>query len=520
MEPLVMTFDFGTQSVRASIYDAQGNCLIAEKEPYRPAYFATKPWYAEQDPEYYFQCLCSCTKRISEKKPELIDQVEAITMTCFRDSAVLLDKDNKVLRPMILWLDQRMAKCEEKLPFISRLAFALVGKTGTIEINRRRTMANWVRENEPEIWDKCAKYVAISTYFIYRLTGELVDCPSDFTGHYPLDYKKREWYKEPTKHLQGQVFGVRKDQLCKLVPGEALLGEISEEAAKLTGLKAGMKMYAAGSDKSCETLGTGVTDETYCSISLGTACTVETTSKKFISPAPFLPAYPNVLPDRYNVDIQIYRGFWMINWFLSQFAGVDIEDVALADINPQEYNEKLHEVPPGSSGLIVQPFWGSNLDKPETKGLIIGFSDSVTKEHVYRAIIEGITYELREAKERFEKSIGHKFEAVRIAGGGARSPEICQIIANILGTRVEKVQTIETSSLGAAMSGFLSIKKYASPEEAVKAMVRKGDSYEPDPKEQAVYDELYENVYKKLYPKLKDTYKYLYDFSLRTGEND
>lgn len=515
-----MTFDFGTQSVRASIFDDQGNCLAAEKEPYRPAYFAKKPGYAEQDPDYYFQCLCACTKRIAAAHTDLLDRVEAITMTCFRDSAVLLDKDNKVLRPMILWLDQRMAKCEEKLPLLSRAAFALVGKTGTIDINRRRTAANWIKENEPDVWAKCEKYVSISTYFIYRLIGQLVDCPSDFTGHYPIDYKKREWYKEPTKHMQGQVFSVEKRQLCKLVPGGALLGEITEEAAKATGLKPGMKMYAAGSDKSCETLGTGVIDESLCSVSLGTACTLETTSKKFISPAPFLPAYPNVLPDRYNIDVQIYRGFWMINWFLSQFAGMDIEDVALADINPEEYNSKLHEVPAGSGGLIVQPFWGSNLDKPETKGLIIGFSDSVGKEHVYRAIIEGIAYELREAKERFEKNVHRKFDAVRIAGGGARSPEICQIMANVLGTKVERVQTVETSSLGAAMSGFLSIKRFLTPDEAVKAMVKPADSFEPDPKEKKTYDELYNNVYKKLYPKLKDIYKYLYDFSLKTSENE
>lgn len=514
-----MTFDFGTQSVRASIFDDQGNSLAAEKEPYRPAYFASKPGYAEQDPEYYFQCLCACTKRLAEKNEGLLADVQAITMTCFRDSAVLLDKDNKVLRPMILWLDQRMAKCEEKLPLLSRLAFALVGKTGTININRRRTAANWIKENEPEIWAKCEKYVSISTYFIYRLTGQLVDCPSDFTGHYPLDYKKREWYKEPTKHMQGQVFSLEKNQLCKLVSGGAFLGEITEDAANLTGLQVGMKMYAAGSDKSCETLGTGVVDETMCSVSLGTACTIETTSKKFISPAPFLPAYPSVSPDRYNTDIQIYRGFWMINWFLSQFAGVDIEDVALADINPEEYNAKLRDVPPGSGGLIVQPFWGSNLDKPETKGLIVGFSDSVGKEHVYRAIIEGIAYELREAKERFEKSVHRKFTTVRIAGGGARSPEICQIIANVLGTRVERVQTIETASLGAAISGFISIRRFGSPEQAVNSMVHKSDFFDPEINEKQVYDELFNNVYKKLYPKLKSTYKYLYDFSLKSSEN-
>ena len=509
-----MTFDFGTQSVRVSVFDKKGECLASEKEPYRPAYFSSKPGYAEQDPDYYFQCLCAASKRLATKHPELLENVAGIAMTCFRDSAVLLDKDNKPLRPMILWLDQRMAECKEKLPLLSRLAFKLVGKEGTIAINRRRTVANWVRENEPEIWAKCEKYVALSTYFIYRLTGKLTGSPSDYTGHYPIDYKKRAWYKNPIKHMQGQVFSLEKRHLCDLVPGCSPIAPLTEEASSLMGLPAGICLFSGGSDKSCETLGTGVIDESMASVSLGTACTIETTSKKYISPAPFLPAYPNVLPDRYNTDVQIYRGFWMINWFLSQFAGVDIEDVAISDINPTEYDSMIDSVPPGSGGLVLQPFWGSNLDKPETKGLVIGLSDSTGKAHAYKSIIEGIAYELREAMLRFEKSVGHKFACIRIAGGGARSNQVCQIIADVLNRRVERVQTVETSSLGAAMSCFLALKEFGSPEEAVKEMVRKGDSFEPIPERVAVYDRLYENVYKKLYPRLKDIYKYLYNYSL------
>ncbi len=515
MDKLALTFDFGTQSVRVSVFNKSGECLASEKEPYRPAYFSSKPGYAEQDPEYYFSCLCSASKRLAEAHPELMKNIAGATMTCFRDSAVLLDKDNKPLRPMILWLDQRMAKCEEKLPLLSRLAFKLVGKEGTIAINRRRTAANWVKENEPEIWAKCEKYVAISTYFIYRLTGKLIDSPSDYTGHYPIDYKKRAWYKNPTTHMQGQVFSLEKRHLCELVPGCSLIGDFTPEACEKMGLPEGLCLYSGGSDKSCETLGTGVIDSSLASISLGTACTIETTSDKYISPAPFLPAYPNVLPNLYNTDVQIYRGFWMINWFLSQFAGVEIEDVAISDINPAQYDEEIDKVPAGCDGLMLQPFWGSNLDKPETKGMIIGFSDNTGWRHVYKSIIEGIAYELREAMLRFEKSVGHKFESVRIAGGGARSDRICQIMADVLNRKVERVQTTETASLGAAISCFLAIQEFKSPEEAVAKMVRPSDSFTPKPENVKVYDELYENVYKKLYPKLKGTYKYLYDFSLR-----
>ena len=508
-----MTFDFGTQSVRVSIFDQNGECVAMESKKYEPAYVSPKPGYAEMDPDYYFSCLCACTNHICKAHPELIARVKGIELDCFRDSAVLLDKDRKVIRPMILWLDSRMAECKEPLPLVATALFHLVGKWDVISLNRQRTMVNWIKENEPENFAKIDKYISISTYFIYRLTGQLKDSPSDFTGHYPLDYQKKTWYKNPDKHLQGQIFSLREDQLVELVDTQGVLGEISKEGSKLTGLPVGIPMFAGGSDKSCETLGCGVIDSTLASISLGTACTVETVTKKYIGPQPFLPAYPSVQPDVYNLDVQIYRGFWMINWFLKEFGAYNIDDLVTTDVTPEEYNSKLASIPAGSQGLMLQPYWGSPLEHPEVKGSIVGFSDFTTKTHFYKAIIEGIGYELRLAKESFEKRLKSKFQAIRISGGGARSDEICQIYADLFGLRVERVQTIETSSLGAAIGGFLSLGVYQTPEEAVKHMVRVTKTFEPNPENTKIYDVLFTNAYKGLYPSLKKTLRYLYRFS-------
>ena len=243
--PLIMTFDFGTQSVRAAIFNDEGECLVGEKQEYDPPYYSTKPGYAEQDPDYYYSCLCECTKRIVANNPGLIKRVAGITMTCFRDSAVLLDKDRKVIRPMVLWLDQRYARCEDKLPLWSRFLFGLVGMSDVIAMNRRRTIANWIKENEPENFAKIDKYVAVSTYFIYRLTGRLADSASNYTGHYPLNYRKKKWYKHPETQLQGQIFSIKKSQLCEIVGPETELGTITEQAARETGLPEGMVIYAA-----------------------------------------------------------------------------------------------------------------------------------------------------------------------------------------------------------------------------------------------------------------------------------
>ena len=513
--PLIMTFDFGTQSVRASIYDKSGECLAMKSKKYEPAYFSSKPGYAEMDPAYYFDCLCECTSALAKENKDLLPRVKGIELDCFRDSAVLLDKDRKVIRPMILWLDSRMAECKEPLPFLSRLIFGLVGMSDVITQNRRRTTANWIKENEPENFAKIDKYVSISTYFVLRLTGELKDSPSDFTGHYPLDYKNKRWYKNPDKHLQGQIFSLRGDQLAELVDAQGVLGVISEECSKLSGIPAGIPVFAGGSDKSCETLGSGVYDDTMAAVSLGTACTIETVTAKYKGPQPFLPAYPSVQKDVYNMDVQVYRGFWMINWFLKEFGAYNIDDLVTTDVTPEEYNKKLFDIPAGCNGLMLEPYWGSPLEHPEVKGAVVGFSDYTTKAHFYKAIIEGIAYELRLAKENFEKALGHPFQAIRISGGGARSDEICQIYADLFGVRVERVQTIETSSLGAAMGGFLSLGVYASAKEAAKAMVRVTKTFEPNPENTKVYDELFEKAYKHLYPRLKNIHSFLYKHSAK-----
>ena len=513
-DPLILTFDFGTQSVRASLFNKKGECVGMEKEAYQPAYFSPKPGYAEMDPNDYYDYLCVACKRLVESHQEEIKRVQGIVVDCFRDSAVLLDKERKVIRPMILWLDSRMAKCEDPLPLFNRFAFKLVGMDYVIKMNRRRSVMNWIKENEPENFEKCDKYVSVSTFFIYRLTGELKDTACSYTGHYPIDTKKGAWYKNPTKHFKGMVFSVKKSQLCDLVPPGGVLGQISEQAAKETGLPVGLKVFAGGSDKSCETLGAGVVDTTMAAVSLGTACSIETTTPHYTEPVRFLPGYANVIPNSYNVDIQIYRGFWMVNWYLKEFGREKIEDYFI-ETNPETYNSRLKNIPIGSDGLIVQPFWGPLLDRPQVKGAIIGFSDYTTRDHVYRAIIEGIGYELRYSLDGIRKQLKRRdhIRKIRISGGGAQSDEICQIMADIFNLPVSRVQTHETSSLGAAVAGFLAAGEFKNPGEAVKAMVHEEKTFVPNPKNVEIYEDLYQNAYKKLYPSLKGVYRYLYDFT-------
>ena len=512
--PLVLTIDFGTQSVRTALINKTGDIEAIIKRKYDPAYVSEQKGYAEQDPDYYYNILVECLKELASKNKDKLARIKGSTISTFRDSSVQLDKDLKPLRKSILWLDQRLAKGKEKLPFGYSTIFNLVGMKETIKLNRSRTMAHWIKENEPELWSKVDKYVNISTYLTYKITGTLADSCANLTGHYPINFKKGVWYKEGA--LKGVIFGVPSRMLFPLKkPGE-IIGEISREICKLTGLPEGIKLYASGSDKACETIGLGALDKSIGAISYGTASTIEVSNKKYHEPEPFLPAYPAAVEDWYNMEVQIYRGYWMLSWFSQNFASELIDESKLQNMAVEEMlNKSLAKIPPGSDGLVLQPYWGPGLRRPLSKGAIIGFSDVHTREHFYRAIIEGIAYALKEGLEGIEKSQHHKVKELRISGGGSQSDSICQITADVFNLPVSRVQTFETTSLGAAISVFVALGEFSSVEEAMEKMSHKTTTFTPNPEAAEQYEELYRKVYLKMFPKLKNIYKDINKFTKR-----
>ena len=504
--PLVLAIDFGTQSLRTSLIDSKGNIVAIVKKPYDPVYLSEKKGYAEQDADFYWNYCKDALKKLCAENKEILERIVGSTITTFRDSAVLLDKDYKPVRKIILWLDQRTAKAKQKMPTLHRAIFKLIGMNDTIELNRRRTMAHWVKENEPDVWARTKKYVNISTYLIYKMTGNLCDSYSGMTGHYPIDFKKKRWHKEGA--LKGAIFGIPNRMLCELkAPGD-VLGVISDDVANEVGLPKGIKMYATGSDKACETVGLGALSPDVAAISYGTASTIEVSNQKYHEPEQFLPAYAAAVPGWYNMEVQIYRGYWMLTWFTKQFAEKEINEAKIQDLAVEEVlNSKLSRIPPGCDGLVLQPYWGPGLKRPLAKGSIIGFSDVHTREHLYKAIIEGIAYALKEGLEGIEKSQKHKVSKIMISGGGSQSDAICQITADIFNLPVSRVQTFETTSLGAALSTFIAAKVFNSYEEAKAQMVRESSTFEPNMIAQRQYDYLYRKVYLKMYPQMNDMYK-------------
>lgn len=507
-DPLVLTIDFGTQSVRAMLFDKTGKDLAKKQVKFEEPYYSLKPGWAEQKPEFYWERLKEATNGLKKENEYIWDRIEAVVCTTIRDTAVIVDKTGKPLRDVILWLDARQTPEAEKTRF-SPAFMALVKTIGLFDMaagSARVSACNWVHENEPEVWNKMFKFLFFSGYMTYRLTGVMKDCVANQIGHIPFDYKKKKWQK-PTD-MTACIYDLKAENMVDLVPAGEIIGYITSVASEALGIKAGLPVIAAGSDKGSETLGGGCVDETGASMSLGTTATVQVTTSKYVEPEPFAPCYPAVQPDKFNPEIEIYRGYWMLSWFKQQFAKEEVMEAKEKGISAEEIlNGHLKDIPAGCEGLILQPYWTPGIKYPTARGSILGFSDFHTKYHIYRAIIEGIAYGLYDGMRTIEKKTKKKVEFITVSGGGSVSDEICQITSNIMGVKVRRVQTSETSSLGAAITAFKGIGVYPSFEEAAKNMIRVSSEFEPDMKEHALYDELYNRIYRKIYPNNRNLYK-------------
>ena len=244
-------------------------------------------------------------------------------------------------------------------------------------------------------------------------------------------------------------------------------------------------------------------------LSFGTAATVNTTHKRYVELIPLIPPYPSAVPGYYSLELQIYRGYWMVNWFKQEFGHVEQFLAAQRGVEPEViFDELVNSAPPGNDGLLLQPYWspGLKLPGPEARGAIIGFGGEHTRAHLYRAILEGLAYALREGALRTEKRSGVKITELRIAGGGSQSNAAMQVTADIFGLPAARPHVYEASGLGAAIDAAVGLGLYPTFEQAIDAMTHTGESFQPDPAAHQVYDQLFNNVYLKMYKTLEPLY--------------
>lgn len=503
----ILAIDNGTQSVRALLFSPSGELLAKTRVVYEP-YFSDQPGWAEQHPAVFWEKVCVACQELLAQPDVDPNSIAGVTLTTQRSTLINLDENNQPLRPAMHWLDQRIAKNFKKVHGMWGLAFDLIGLRDTINYFQSQAEANYLAENFPDMWAATKKFVFLSGYLTYKLTGNLTDSVAGQVGFIPFDYKKLEWAGQGDWKWQA-LPPLMPELLIPLVqPGEQL-GVITPLAAKETGLPEGLPVIAAAADKATEVLGAGCLTPDIACLSFGTTATVNTTQFKYYEVIPLVPPYPAAVPNAYNLEVQIYRGYWMIEWFKREFGQTEQK---LADQMNVEVelllDDLINHSEPGSMGLVLQPYWspGLKFPGPEAKGSIIGFGDVHKRSHVYRAIIEGLAYGLREGLERTVRRTRTPVKNLVVAGGGSQSRAAVQTTADIFGLPVSIPSIYEASGLGAAIDAAVGLGIHPSFETAIASMTSIGEVIQPNLENHKIYDRLYHEVYTKIYHKLQPLY--------------
>jgi sugar (pentulose or hexulose) kinase len=504
---LLLAIDNGTQSLKALVFDPAGR-LIGRRQVVFEPYVIPRPGWAEQDPEVFWQALCTACQGLWQDDVSLRERIAGVAVTTQRSTVINLDASGRPLRPAIVWLDQRRTYDLPPLAGLWGMAFRLLGLSDTISYFRSEAESNWIRMHQPEIWAQTRKYLLLSGYLNWRLTGRFVDSAASIVAYLPFDYKRFAW--APSRDWKWQAIGISPDLLPELVPPTAVMGQITAAAAAETGIPAGLPVVAAAADKACEVIGSGGIEPHVGCLSYGTTATINVTSARYVEPVRLLPPYPSAAPGRYSLEVMIYRGYWMVGWFKKQFGQLEEQAARMEHIAAEElFDRMIADIPPGSMGLVLQPYWSPGLKSPgpEAKGAVIGFGDVHTRGHLYRAILEGLAYALREGKERIERRTRIPVTELRVSGGGSQSRQAMQATADVFGLPAARPRIYDTSGLGAAIDLAVGLGVHADIHRAVAAMTRIRDVFEPDPERHARYDALYRGVYLKLYRRLKPLYK-------------
>ncbi|WP_353109035.1 FGGY-family carbohydrate kinase [Salinisphaera dokdonensis] len=504
----LLAIDVGTQSVRALVFDDVGTLCARAQVPIEPPYHAPQPGHAEQDPAVFWEAIAAASQKLWAADPALAERIAGMALTTQRATSVFVDDNGEPVGRAISWLDQRHAARVPRLPTLWRGIFGALGLASTIDTFQRLSPANWRAAHAPDQHRRMRYALLLSGYLVQRLTGAWRDSVSAQVGYLPFDYKRRQWAKKGD--WKWRAIEIERDHLPELVEPGQTLGTLDAAAAKALGLSAGLPLFSAGADKACEVLGSGaITPETAC-VSLGTTATINTCRDAYREVTRFVPAYPAAMPGAFTDEIQIYRGFWLVSWFKQEFA-VDTVDAAAREQRAAEalLDERIAPIAPGSDGLLILPTWspGVRVPGPEARGAMVGFTDTHTRAHVYRAILEGLAYALREGRERIEKRTKTPITRLRVSGGGSQSDQAMQILADVFDLPAERSHTHETSGLGAAINAAVGLGWYADHRVAARAMVHSGARFEPRPEAVATYERFYTEVFGALYGDLKPTFE-------------
>lgn len=490
-----MTFllglDISTTGAKALIVEHSGR-VVASHTTAQPI-SQPKPLWSEQNPADWWDGIVASIRSALAASGLTGADIAAVGLTGQMHGLVLQDASGAVLRPAILWNDQRtQAQCDEITARLglSRL-IALTGNRALTGFTAPKLL--WVQQHEPEIYARAAHFLLPKDYLRYQLTGDYAMDMSDASGTLLLDVANRRWSMEVVDALN-----IPHGWLPRLVEGTEIAGVVSEEAALLTGLRAGTPVVGGGGDQAAGAVGVGAVSEGIIGLSVGTSGVVFAPLSRYaFEPDGLLHAFCHAAPGAWHFMGVMLSAAGSLQWYRDTLAPGESFDALVA---------QAADIPAGSEGLYFLPYLtGERTPHPDplARGAFIGLTTRHTKAHMTRAVLEGVSFGLRDSFELM-KAAHMDVRQVRVSGGGAKSPLWRQILADVLNAPLARTSTTEGGAFGAAILAAVGAGVYADAESACAAMVQVTD--ETGPSAQAGDYERPYALYRSLYPVLKETF--------------
>lgn len=484
--------DASTTATKALLIDEQGEVLAVAATGYD--FETPRPLWSEQHPRLWWDGAVQSIRRVLKEAAVDTADVQGIGLTGQMHGLVLLDAQGEVLRPAILWNDQRtQAQCDAMR---ERL-----GKQRLIQITGNDALTGftapkilWVQQEEPEIYARVRHILLPKDYVRYRLTGDFATDKAGAAGTQLFDIGARDWSDEVLAAL-----GIERALLPPTFEGTAVTGHLTAEAAEATGLRAGIPVVAGGGDQAAQAVGVGAIEPGIVALTLGTSGVVfATTDEPFVEPNGRLHAFCHAVPGKWHLMGVMLSAAGSLRWFRDTLApGVDYD--ALVD--------EARDVPAGSDGLFYLPYLtGERTPHPDplARAGFIGLTVRQGRPHMTRAVLEGVAFGLRDSFELMKQAGAATIRQVRISGGGAKSALWRQIFADVFDSELVTVNTSEGAAYGAALLAGVGAGAFADAATAVAQTVHVTGSTAPG-ENVAAYDAAYA-VYRDLYPALKDQF--------------
>jgi len=497
---VVIGLDVGTSGTKAIAVDATGKVLASALAEY-PLH-SPKPNWAEQDPADWKRAALSALAQLAHSPNVPAADVKGLGLTGQMHGSVFLDSQNRVLRRAILWCDQRTAKqCDD--------ITAKVGAGKLIEMVCNPALTGftapkilWLRENEPEVYEKVARVLLPKDYIRFELTGEFATDVADASGTLLFDVKKRTWHRELMAMLD-----IPSDFMPRAYEGPEVTGHLTAEAAAATGLPAGIPVVAGGGDQAAGGVGCGIVRRGVISSTVGTSGVVFAFADEVcLDPQGRVHTFCHSVPGKWHVMGVMLSAGGSLRWFRDALCPSEKAVAAETGADPYEYiTAAAATAPIGAEGLIFLPYLTGERTPhkdPYAKGAFVGLSLRHTRAHLARAVLEGVAFGMRDSLEII-REMGVAIEEVRASGGGARSAVWRQIQADVNKAPLVLINVDEGPAYGAALLATVATGLYASVEEACDATIRVIDSCAPDPVRAAKYDPWfaeYQAAYRALAP--------------------